>query len=143
MHADLTTLLRWQNRHGAAARWRNSFAGGEWDEHLDSRLNAQGIRWAKTFGEHDVEFLRWAVRTRRGCHVMVRDWYGKPKNGHAYHSLILVALGEQATLIDPNYPTRVKRVPANDFLKNWFASDSWAVAVVYAPAPPQVKGRAT
>lgn len=133
VHASLVTALRWQGQHAMAQWWRTHHSGGESVESLGPAMDAAGVVYAQTYDQDDVAFLEWAVATRRGCVVAV--------NGYR-HAVFLAHLdGSQAGLIGVNFTSPVIWVDREEFLTEWRASRSWAVAVIYSPAPPLASGR--
>ncbi len=127
VHASMIMLFRWQEQYELADRWRRTYADGEWAINLAIKLDAEGVRYAYTSEQDDVSFLEWAISTRRGCAVTV-------KNGA--HMVILVHLdGEWAGILDNNFPETIKWVPRETFISEWKSSNSWAVTPVYSPPP--------
>lgn len=125
-HATLVNLFRWQGHLNTADSWRVRYSGGETPDSLQAKLTSEGIRFATTEG--DVSFLEWACDTRRGCGVTI--------NG-GRHMVALVELNDrQAGLLDPNDPQHIIYVPRDQFLAEWHNSNRFAVAILYAPAPP-------
>jgi len=128
VHASLCSLLRWQGRYATADYWRRTYGNGEWATSFAQKLDREGVRFAYTVGQNDVDFLEWACRTRRGAGVTVLG---------GRHMVCLVHLSEtHAGLLDNNSVTRIKWVPRRTFLAEWRDSNSWGVCPVYAPAPP-------
>lgn len=128
VHASLVTALRWQSQYDLAEWWRRNQKGGEHYESLLPQLERSGVRYATTVDEFDVGFLEWAVQTRRGCMIAC--------NGHT-HAVFLCHLDhEKAGIIGVNFPDQIIWVDRDEFLEDWRTSRSWAVAVVYSPAPP-------
>lgn len=128
VHATVITLLRWQGRYQMAAHWRKTYGSGETADDLAAKFDREGIRYAFTYGEDDVEFLEWACSTRRGCGVTVQG---------GVHMIALVHLDDKwAAILDDNAPDHYNWVPRERFLSEWKASNSWAVTVVYSPAAP-------
>ena len=128
VHASLCSLLRWQGRNAMANRWRRTYGNGEWATSFAQKLDREGVRFAYTVGQNDVDFLEWACRTRRGAGVTVLG---------GRHMICLVHLDDKwAGLLDNNDITRVSWVPRRTFLAEWRASNSWAITPVYVPAPP-------
>ena len=66
--ATMVSLLRWQGRYHTADLVHESCGDGAGPTKLEQKFNQFGIRFAWTL-DGDVEFLEWAVRTRRGCGV--------------------------------------------------------------------------
>ena len=128
VHASMISLFRWQGRYAMADHWRRAYGNGEWPQGLAAKMDREGVRFAYTAGRNDVRFLEWACRTRRGCGVTVLG---------GRHMVCLVHFDEKwAGILDNNDPSRIQWIPRRTFLAEWFNSNSWAVAPVYAPAPP-------
>jgi len=128
VHATLITLLRWQGRYEMANHWRKTYGSGETADDLALKMEREGIRYAYTAGEDDVDFLEWACSTRRGCGITCKG---------GVHMVALVHLDDKwACLLDDNATDHYSWVPRERFLAEWKASNSWAVAVIYAPAAP-------
>jgi hypothetical protein len=128
VHATVITLLRWQGRFNMADHWRQCYGNGETAEDLAAKFDREGIRYAYTYGEYNVAFLEWACSTRRGCGVTVMA---------GQHMIALVGLDDKwACLLDDNDTSHFIWTPRERFLAEWKASNSWAVAVLYAPAAP-------
>lgn len=127
VHASLVTLLRWQGQHTLAEQWKRGHGDGESSEGLARKLTAAGIRFAQTT-DGDESFLDWALRTRRGANVVVRN---------GAHMVTLAALDDKtATLIDSNHPEQFVQLSRSVFLKDWKQSGGWAVTPLYSPMPP-------
>ena len=135
VHASLISLFRWQGRYWMANHWRATYGNGEvadesWgrgSNNLRAKLEHEGVRFAYTV-DGDVAFLEWACYTRRGCGVTI--------NG-GRHMVALVHLdSEWAGLLDNNQVNTIIWVPRDQFISEWHASNSFAVAPVYTPAPP-------
>jgi hypothetical protein len=125
--ASSVTLLRWQNRIHAADYYRKTYGNGQGPDSLAAKFNSDGVRFAET-RTGDVQFLEWALRTRRGANVV---WM----NGR--HMLTLVHLdGEQAAILDNNAIDKVQWMPRERFLAEWRASGGWAVTPLYTPMAP-------
>ena len=127
VHASVVHLLRHLNQFDKADYWRRTYSDGEWATNLAVKLDAEGFRFAYTSQENDVAFLEWALSTRRGCGVTVKG---------GVHMVNLVHLdSEVAGLLDNNTPEEIKWIPRETFLSEWENSNSWAIALVYPPAP--------
>jgi hypothetical protein len=125
--ASTISLLRWQGRPKTADYIRRMYGDGEYPDSFEQQVNALGIRYAMTT-DGDIEFLEWAIRTRRGAAVTVKG---------GAHMVCLVDLDAQrACLMDNNSPQKYVWVPRESFLAEWRASHGWALTVVYAPCPP-------
>jgi len=128
VHATMITLLRWQGRYKMADHWRTTYGSGETADDLAAKMDREGIRYAYTHGEEDTTFLEWACSTRRGCGVTCMG---------GSHCIALLHLDDKwACLLDDNDVSKYKWVPRERFLSEWRASNSWAFAVIYAPAAP-------
>jgi hypothetical protein len=128
VHASMISLFRWQGREDLATKWRATYENGEWYDELAAKFDKEGIRYAYTFGKKDVKFLEWACNTRRGCGVTVRG---------GAHMVTLVYLdNKQAGILDNNSVDKIKWMPRQTFLSEWYNSRSWAVTPVYTPPPP-------
>ena len=134
VHATMVMLLRWQQETSLAAHWRRTYGDGEyadstWSEqhNLANRLDQENVRYAYTI-DGDVDFLEWALKTRRGCGVTVLG---------GRHMVALVHFdGQWAGLLDNNAPEKIVWVSRGKFLAEWKNSNGWAVTPVYTPAPP-------
>jgi hypothetical protein len=128
VHASLVTAFRWQGQPRMAEWWKDNHKGGEHHDSLLPQLDKAGVRYVATVDENDVAFLEWSVATRRGCMIAV--------NNHS-HAVFLAHLdSEKAGIIGTNFPGEVIWVDRDEFLEDWRDSRSWAVAIVYTPAPP-------
>ncbi len=128
VHASIITLFRWQGRYQMADHWRKTYGSGETADDLAAKFDREGIRYAYTYGEDDVEFLEWACSTRRGCGVTVQG---------GVHMVDLVHLDDKwAAILDDNVPDHYTWVPRERFLSEWKSSNSWAVTICYSPAAP-------
>jgi hypothetical protein len=126
VHASTVMLLRWQGQSEVADWWRSHYQGGEYAQRLNQRLAAAHIRYAYTT-KGDVEFLDWALRTRRGAGVTF--WPG--------HAVNLVHLdAEWAGLLDNNRLQQVIWIPRAEFISRWRGYGGWGWTVVYTPPPP-------
>jgi hypothetical protein len=124
--ASTISLLRWQGRDELAAELRSTCVGGQSAGSLHAHLERLGVRYAFTTSG-DIEFLEWAIRTRRGCGITY----------YPAHYVNLVDLtAEHATLLDNNRVGRYTTIPRDEFLVRWRGYGGWATAVVYAPAAP-------
>jgi hypothetical protein len=127
VHASMIALFRWQGRFGMADYWRRAYGGGENPDGLVEKFERQKIRYAYVTNG-DVSFLEWAVKTRRGCGVVVKG---------GSHMVCLLALDDKyACLLDNNRIEKFIWVPRESFLAEWKASDGWAVTILYPPAAP-------
>jgi len=140
-HAACCDLLRWQGKEREERYWRSHYAGaaGVQDgERIADRLN---LDFAYTL-DGDVGFLEWCSRTRRGAVIYWpgRDsaWTGKPNydGAPARHAITFCGfVGDEAVVIDNNYPNLQQRIPRGDFLKKWRYSHGAAFTFVHTPAP--------
>jgi hypothetical protein len=127
VHATMCSLFRWQGRFEMADWWRTHNGDGEWAEDLATKLDKAGVRYAYTTSG-DVKFLEWACSTRRGCGVTVMG---------GRHMVALVHFDDQwAGILDNNHTDTIYWMPRDKFVAEWKNSNGWAVAVIYAPAPP-------
>jgi hypothetical protein len=84
------------------------------------------LRYAYTV-DGDVEFLEWALRTRRGAGITY----------FPNHAVNLVHLDHQwAGVLDNNRVDQIIWIPRADFLARWKAYGGWAWTLVYDPPPP-------
>lgn len=128
VHASMIMILRWQGRLKLADWWRTHHGDGEWEDNLMRKFNAAGVRFASTENKRDVTFLEWACRTRRGCGVTCMG---------GRHMVCLVHFDNKwAGILDNNRIEKIKWMPRETFLSEWFNSNSWAITPVYTPAPP-------
>ncbi len=127
VHASLISLLRWQDRHSLADYWGKTYSGGEYPGRFARRLDYGGIRYAfVTNGS--VEFLEWAISTRRGCNITVKG---------GAHMVTLVHLDEtHAAVLDNNSPGSFIWMPRNTLISEWKSSMGWAITPCYSPAAP-------
>jgi hypothetical protein len=128
VHASVVTALRWQQQYRLADWWKTNHSGGEHYESLKPQLDQAGVKYVATVDDHDVSFLEWAVETRRGCMIAC--------NEHAHATFLCHLDSEYAGIIGTNFPDEIIWVERETFLEDWRQSRSWAVAVVYTPAPP-------
>lgn len=134
VHAAIVNLFNWQQQYERADKWLHTNGGGEyaddtWNqgENLARKFDAAGIPYAYTT-KGDVEFLEWAVATRRGCGVTVMG---------GRHMVVLVGLDKDfAWLLDTNQIDQFIRVDRKRFIAEWQASHGWAVTPIYTPTPP-------
>jgi hypothetical protein len=144
-------LWRWQGQHEWAEYWGEKYYHGEYALRFHWRCDIEGVDYCDTWDEADFSFLEWAIRTRRGALVAVRDGrlYGytpTPKNPTARiaHAVCLVHLDDtKAGILDSNDtgpgPGVVKWVNKDEFLADWVNAGSWAwTPVSTPPAPPQL-----
>ena len=125
--ASTISLLRWQGRYQGADWVRRNYGGGEWPDDWAVKMNKAGLRYAFTTSA-DVEFLEWALRTRRGAAVTIMG---------GAHCVNLVHLDDDwVCLLDNNAVRRYQWVPRERFLAEWRASLGWGLAVIYTPAAP-------
>lgn len=137
-YASVITLLKWQGKYSLARTLRRYCHGGTNPEVLAAAIDRHGVRFAETVGRRDVAFLRWACQTRRGAAIAIYGEGGNPYT--ARHMICLVHLDSKwAGLLDNNDPRKVTWMPANQFIRHWIASGSWAVVPVYSPDPPLPK----
>lgn len=124
--ASTISLLRWQGRDDLAQALRSTCLGGQSAGSLHAHLARLGVRYAATTSG-DVQFLEWAVRTRRGCGITY----------YPAHYVNLVDLSaERATLLDNNRVGQYITLPRDEFVRRWRGYGGWATAVVYSPAAP-------
>jgi hypothetical protein len=128
VHASMIMLMRWQGHLKLADWWRQNHGDGEWEEDLMRKFNSAGVRYASTENKRDVRFLEWACQTRRGCGVTCMG---------GRHMVCLVHFDNQwAGILDNNRIEKIKWMPRETFLSEWYNSNSWAITPVYTPAPP-------
>ena len=126
-HASLITLLRWNGRDRLANAWKRTHGNGEGPYSLARQLDYGGVRYAYVTNG-SVQFLEWAISTRRGCNITV-------KGGR--HMVTLVHLDEtHAAVLDNNKPGSFIWMPRNTLISEWKSSMGWAIAPVYVPAAP-------
>ena len=126
-HAALITLLRWNGLDKMASTWRRTHGNGEGPWSLSKQLDYGGIRYAYVTNG-SVEFLEWAISTRRGCNITV-------KGGR--HMVTLVHLDEtHAAVLDNNSPGSFIWMPRNTLISEWKSSMGWAITPCYSPAAP-------
>lgn len=126
--ATIIMALRHQGRDDLADLIKANYENGSWPSDLAAKLDALDIRYAYTSFENDVAFLEWACATRRGVGVTCQN---------GTHMIFLVHLSQDyAGVIDNNSPEEIKWIPREEFLNEWFNSESWAVAVIMGSPPP-------
>lgn len=127
--ATMISAMRHQGRDDLADLIKENYENGSWPSDLAAKLDALDIRYAYTSHENDVAFLEWAIATRRGAGVTCQN---------GAHMVLLVHLSKDyAGVIDNNSPEEIKWIPREEFLNEWFNSESWAVTPVYTPPPPR------
>ena len=138
VHASTVMVLRHQGQYEMADWWRQQYSGGEYSDRLIKRMESANLRYAYTV-DGDFEFLRWCVRTRRGCGI-----FYKPS-----HAINLIGMDDRYVyLLDNNDVTRPERdgipetVPINEFIRRWKGYGGFGFTVVYTPNPPKPKPRA-
>lgn len=135
VHRSMGNLFNWMGYPEWADYWTAKYTGGEYpddtfnpDSNLALKLEAEGIPFVYTLQQKDVEFLEWAIKTRRGCNVTVMG---------GIHMVTLVHLDDElAGILDNNNPTQILWVTRQSFLNEWFNSNSWAVTPLFDPVPP-------
>lgn len=134
VHATMVSLFRWQGRFAMAEYWRRNYGNGEYADYtwnagggLAAKFDKAGVRYAYTVAG-DVEFLKWACTTRRGCGVTVMG---------GRHMVALVHFDDEwAGILDNNSTDKIIWVPSQQFVSEWKNSNGWAVTPVYTPSPP-------
>ncbi len=127
VHANLVSLLRWQEKAGIAKYWRSTYQGGEYSGGLATKLDREGVRYAYVT-DGDVKFLEWACKTRRGCGITVMG---------GIHMITLVHLDDKwAATLDNNRIGKIRWIPRDALIAEWQASYGWAITPVYNPAAP-------
>ncbi len=127
VYATMTSLLRWQGKEEFANYWRENYENGSWPERLVEEFEKEDIRYAYTT-DGNVDFLEWAVSTRRGCGITVMG---------GIHMVALVHLDDEvAGILDNNYTENIKWVSRESMIAEWQSSRGWAVTPVYTPSPP-------
>lgn len=131
VHATTVMLLRWNGNYRLADWWKATYSGGEIWGGLTTKLNAAKVPWVGTYGQYDIKFLEWSIRTRRGCMVTIMQ---------GRHMVMLVDLTDKyAYILDNNAPDHITRWDRTEFLNEWYYANSWALTVVFSPAPPILK----
>lgn len=131
VHASLVMLFRYQGQFEWADYWRQTYKGGENHDTLIEKLEENGIPYATTYGEGNVEFLEWAIRTKRGCMVVTGRPNKKGRIRWGNHMIVLVHLDSaEAAIIDPNRPDVITWMDRNKFISEWIKSRSWATTVI-------------
>lgn len=146
VHASAVMLWRWQGQYQWANYWKAKYAYGEGYSGLHEKCENEGVDYCDTYGEKDVTFIEWSLRTRRGCLVGISNGplYGYRERKIA-HAVCVVHMDEKVVgILDNNDtgpgPAVVKYVPRRAFLQDWFAFGSWAwTPVSTPPAPPQLR----
>ncbi|TWU19543.1 hypothetical protein [Allorhodopirellula heiligendammensis] len=127
--ASLISHINWQNDTARAARIRRTYGGGQTARSLKAICSAERIPFAAT-ESGDVEFLKWASRTRRGAVV----WY------FTAHAVTFCGFGTKngdtvAVLLDNNRTKTPLSIPVNEFVTNWRRYGGFALTALGAPAP--------
>ncbi len=131
VYATAISLLRWQGEFELADNW--PYENGEWATRFAARCDERGIRYAYTSKRNDVNFLEWAIATRRGCGVSVRS---------GRHMVTLVHLDSKwAGILDNNDTSTITYVPRDTFLNEWMNSSSWAYTILMSPPPPPLPSK--
>lgn len=146
VHCSAVMLWRWQGQYEWANYWWSKYSGGEWAERLHERCDAEGVTYCDTWGENDVGFLEWSLRTRRGCLVGVSNgWLYGYEDRTIAHAVCLVYMDDKVVgILDNNVtsmngPGQVKYVSRAAFLRDWKSFGSWAwTPISTPPAPPQL-----
>lgn len=119
--ASIITLLRWTGDPelmAMADHWREAYGGGQTSSSARRKLEESNLRYVMTC-DGDVELLKWAVATRRGCAI-----------AYAGHCTNIVGYEDGAWIRLDNNRTgeyqRLERLP----------SKFWAIALVYDPPCP-------
>lgn len=142
-HAELVSLLVWENRPETALRWRRTHGGGVTTADMHAKLDAAGIRYAATHGRCDVSFLEWSLATRRGCAVCVPGWVPTWSPGCEKWTHMLLLADSTPThygLIDCNDTSHLYWINRGYFLREWKSAGSWALSPLYSPLPPLPEG---
>ncbi len=127
--ASLISHVRWQNDENVAQRLRRGYGGGQTANSIQLICRKERLQFeANEAG--DVEFLKWASRTRRGAII----WYGRA------HCMTFCGFGIKngdtvAVVLDNNRIKTPIAVPVNDFVRNWRGFGGFALTVLGAPAP--------
>lgn len=129
--ASTCSLLRWQGKPQTAAKLRSRYEGGQTFWSWNQILDAEGIRYACTYGANNVRFLEQAIATRRGCIVTVR--------GGAHMVCLVDMTPTKVCILDNNSTDRLIWRDREDFLQEWYGANSWALTPVYVPASPRIK----
>lgn len=130
VHASMINLLRWQGQYKLADWWSQNYDSGEYASRMAARMAAAGIPFAETTNGQ-VAFLDWALKTRRGCNVVVM--------GGAHMVTLVHFDSKYAGILDNNYPNRITYYYRQDFINYWQRSGGWAFTPVYSPAPPHLR----
>jgi hypothetical protein len=145
VHCSAVMLWRWCGHYEWADYWWSKYRGGEWDTRFHERCDAEGVTYCDTYGENDVGFLEWAMRTRRGALVAISNGPLYGYDGRISHAVCLVYMDADVVgILDNNItpmngPGEVKYVSRAAFLRDWKNSGSWGwTPVANPPAPPQL-----
>ena len=123
VHASIETLFLWQGQPQLAAWWRESYAGGEYSDRLNRRLDAAGVRYAFS-RDRDWAFLEKCCALRLGCAV----------NYPGNHMVTLVGIdAENVYIVDNNSTWQVTTISRDQFARSW---TGWAVTPIFRPPPP-------
>lgn len=127
VHVSMVSLLRWQHQYALADWWYKTYNSGEYASRMAMRMTAAGISFAET-RSGEVEFLDWALKTRRGACVVVRG---------GSHMVNLVHFDKHyAAILDNNETDHYIWYRRDDFIRYWKDSGGWAFTTLYSPAPP-------
>lgn len=144
VHASAVMLWRWQGHYEWADYWKRQYAYGENARNFHARCDKEGVTYCDTYGQDDVTFLEWAVRTRRGCLVAISNGPLYGYNGTIAHAVCLVHLDKNvAGILDNNDVGQgagnITWVRRDAFIRDWKRSGSWAWSPVASPpAPPKM-----
>ena len=140
VHASTIMAFRWVGEEKLADWWRTKHAGGETSVSICKYWKDNGVPYYSTLNEKtyecsgDPKFLKWASDNRIGCPI----WW---KNSHCclFTGFSIIDGKEYATVIDNNYPDKIEKVPAEEFIRKWrqdFGGFCIAPATSLAPSPP-------
>lgn len=127
--ASLISHVNWQNAEEKGRTIRRTYGGGQTARSLKSICSKERLPIA-TEENGDVEFLKWASRTRRGAVV----WY------FPSHAVTFCGFGTKngdtvAVLLDNNRTKTPLAIPVNDFVKGWRSFGGFALTVLGPPVP--------
>ena len=131
--ATAATQLNYLDRPQAAKWMRSRYAGGEYRERLNFKMQLAGLDFSSS-GEHDFGFIQRALRNRLPVGVNYpkgKMVFGRWQSGHV--QLVVGYAAGELHMIDNNRPGRIHKVTYARFIQSW---GGWAWTIVQAPPPP-------
>lgn len=132
VHATTISLLRWiadgsgdPNLYWLAENW--PYSGGEYSSRHRERIEQANLRYVMTV-DGDVELVKWALATRRGC--------GVAYNGHCIYAAGYDPNTSEVILCDNNHTSEYISKNFDSWCREWQNGGGWAFAFVYDPPTP-------